>query len=73
MLRLSIAASLTIALTGCADLTTPGGATEEALCRAWGESLPTRSKSDTDQTAREIQTAYADFANACPTLTHLIP
>jgi hypothetical protein len=52
---------------------TQAGATEGALCETWGESLPTRSRSDTEQTASEIQTAYADFLNACPAWAHLIP
>jgi hypothetical protein len=60
-------------LTACAPLTVPGGATETALCRAWGESLPTRSRADTNQTALEIGAAYADFAAACPGFNNLIP
>tara|TARA_R110002073_G_scaffold18564_16_gene68641 strand:+ start:894 stop:1067 length:174 start_codon:yes stop_codon:yes gene_type:complete len=51
----------------------PAGATDAALCRAWGESLPSRSRADTEQTAQEIGAAYADFAAACPDATHLIP
>lgn len=48
-------------------------ATEAELCRSWGESLPTRSRSDTVQTRAEIQVGYADFLNACPGLEHLVP
>jgi len=51
----------------------PAGATDAALRRAWGESLPSRSRADTEQTAQEIGAAYADFAAACPDATHLIP
>ena len=49
------------------------GPTETALCIVWGESLPTRSKSDTPQSATEIGDAYSDFAAACPEFVHLIP
>ena len=61
------------ALSGCVNSTTPGGAIETELCVSWGESLPTRSRQDTPQTTAEIQTGYADFANACPALAYLIP
>lgn len=66
-------ACATTALTACVNTTTPDGATERALCVAWGESLPTRSRQDTPQTAQEIQAAYTDFGNACPAFAHLIP
>ena len=59
--------------SGCVNWMTQAGATEGALCETWGESLPTRSRRDTEQTASEIQTAYADFLNACPAWAHLIP
>lgn len=63
-----------LALTACETITTtPGGETEAALCVEWGESLPTRSRSDTQQTADEIQTAYSVFAAACPDFEELIP
>ena len=60
-------------LSACDPWTTRGSATEAELCLSWGESLPTRSRQDTPQTAAEIQTGYADFANACPAFAHLIP
>ncbi len=60
-------------LTACAPMKAPGGATEDALCRAWGESLPTRSHADTPETIAEIGAAIADFAAACPAHTDLIP
>lgn len=73
----SVIASLTIALilTGCVPMTTPVTETETegTLCRVWGESLSTRSRSDTEQTRDEIGEGYADFAAACPDFTHLIP
>ena len=62
-----------IALLGCAPTTMPGSATESAICRAWGQSLPTRSRADTEQTKAEIQLGYADFQNACPALARLVP
>ena len=64
---------IALTLSGCADLRMPDTATEQTLCRVWGESLPTRSRQDTDETKREIARAYADFAAACPELEHLIP
>ena len=66
---------LTIALilSGCVNTTTPGGATERTLCRVWGESLPTRSRSDTAQTQLEVAEAYADFEAACGEYGYLIP
>lgn len=67
------AVSSVIAMSGCADTTTPAGATEAELCRQWGGSLPTRSRSDTAQTADEIQQGYATFAAACPAWAHLVP
>ena len=60
-------------LIGCAPTTTPVTATEAALCRAWGESLPSRSRADTAQTQAEIQLGYADFQNACPGFAGLVP
>ncbi|MCF6432650.1 hypothetical protein [Leisingera sp. MMG026] len=51
----------------------PVTATENAICRVWGMSLPTRSRSDTPQTQAEIGEAYAVFAAACPNHSHLIP
>lgn len=72
-------ACLTIALTltGCDRSKTPDGGTDTAtaasLCRTWGESLPTRSRSDTAVTKIEIGETYADFAVACPDFIHLIP
>ena len=43
------------------------------VCRVWGSSLPTRSRSDTPETQDEIEAAYVDFAAACPKWRHLIP
>ncbi len=64
-------------LTACASLTGQATETEtrtEAeLCRQWGQSLPTRSRSDTQQTRDEIQAGYAAFALACPNWKYLVP
>ena len=56
-----------------ASIAAPSGPTAGALCRAWGESLPTRSRSDTEVTKSEIEAGYAAFAGACPDHDHLIP
>lgn len=71
---MTFAAVLAVTVTsGCGSLTMPDGATEGALCQIWGESLPTRSRSDTEQTQAEIQVAYADFLGSCPDWSHLVP
>ena len=62
-----------ITLMACGPGKTTATATENALCRAWGADLPTRSRHDTPQTQDEIEQAYATFANACPNHIHLIP
>lgn len=64
---------IALTLTACAPMKGPAGATEATLCRLWGESLPTRSHSDTPQTQAEIASAYADFAAACPDHRGLVP
>lgn len=64
-------------LTACATSTTPAIATETRTeaetCRQLGAHLPTRSRSDTEQTRAEIQALYAAFALICPNWAHLIP
>jgi hypothetical protein len=61
-------------LNACATtLAVPVTATEDALCRVWGESLATRSRADTEQTQAEIGQSYADFAAACPDYAQLVP
>lgn len=57
-------AAALVMLTGCQTLTT-GGATEQAICQAWEDSLPTRSHSDTSQTQEEIGHAYAVHRSVC--------
>ncbi len=75
MLKTLKPASLMIVLilSACAPLKAPATATEATLCRIWGESLPTRSHRDTEQTQTEIGAAYADFGAACPASIDLIP
>ena len=64
---------LALTLTACAPSKMQATATETTLCRVWGESLPTRSRRDTEQTKVEIEQGYADFAAACPDHAHLVP
>jgi hypothetical protein len=53
---------------------TPGvTATEAALCRAWAESLPGRSRQDTPLTQAEIGQAYDAQAAACPAFARFGP
>lgn len=40
--------------------------TERELCIAWRDSLPTRSRSDTETTREEIGHAYDVHVAACP-------
>lgn len=55
-----------LGVTGC-DKTTPvGSETEYEICRAWQDSLPTRSRADTAQTKAEIGHGYDVFLAACP-------
>lgn len=73
MLKTFVSVLLVTATSGCVTLTGAVTATEKELCQTWGESLPTRSRSDTEQTQKEITRAYADFANACPGRVDLLP
>ena len=74
MKSLTMCAMLLMILSACETSTrTTATATEAALCQAWGQSLPTRSRQDTEQTQDEIATAYATFAAACPNHEALIP
>lgn len=68
MRMLLLSATALVMLGACAsnEMTTPGVTeTERALCDIWQESLPTRSKADTQQTRDEIGEAYDDFEAAC--------
>lgn len=75
MVQKFVIVSLVIVLSACEMpkvSTIPGGAIERELCIAWGESLPTRSHSDTEQTLLEIQDSYDDFRVACPAFVYLL-
>lgn len=53
-------------LTACSQATTPGvSATETAMCDVWQNSLPTRSREDTERTIAEIGHAYDVFEAVC--------
>lgn len=73
MLTLFVIALSVICLTACGNSTGVASATTDELCRQWGGSLPTRSRSDTQRTQDEIQSAYAAFDLSCPGYGHLIP
>ncbi len=50
-------------VASCTTPTRVATATEKELCRQWRDSLPSRSRNDTQQTQREIGTSY-DVQNA---------
>jgi hypothetical protein len=66
--RLIYAAGSMLLAGACATTnpTSEATETERALCDEWGQSLPSRSRSDTDWTRAEIGVAYDVFAAACP-------
>lgn len=45
----------------------------DEVCWQWGDTLPTKSQSDSAQTRYEISINYAAFSIICPDLKHLIP
>ena len=53
-------------LSACAHQIPVDTATERELCRQWRDSLPGRSRHDTNQTQAEIGRAYDIQAVACP-------
>lgn len=55
-----------VILSACVQTTPVATAIEAELCRAWRDSLPTRSQKDTEQTRAEIGRAYDVQAAACP-------
>lgn len=55
-----------VSLSACAPTMIADTATERELCIQWRDSLPTRSRSDTEQTRAEIGRAYDIQAAACP-------
>lgn len=66
MLRTFAIVSMLCLLHACAMTTPAATATESEICRAWRDSLPSRSRSDTAQTRAEIGRAYDVQAAACP-------
>lgn len=65
-----------LSVAGCAQWQPDVTAVEpvpKTLCELWGEALPTRSRSDTEQTQTEITELYADFTLSCPENAHLVP
>jgi hypothetical protein len=72
-MRTAFVIAFVMCLTGCATTPSVGGATSAAICDSIGAALPTRSRSDTPQTADEIAILYATFAAACPQAVGLIP
>lgn len=66
-LKKFVVASMLLGLAaGCTPTTAGGIATEAEICRAWRDSLPSRSSQDTERTRAEIGTAYDVQAAACP-------
>jgi dihydrodipicolinate synthase/N-acetylneuraminate lyase len=62
-----VVASMLLGLAGaCTPTTNVATATEAEICRAWRDSLPSRSSQDTETTRAEIGTAYDVQAAACP-------
>jgi len=54
-----------LTLTSCQTNSPAGDTAIEAVCREWGRSLPSRSRSDTMQTQREIERAYNVHEAVC--------
>lgn len=64
--RSATALMLCLGLASCAPMTPEATATERELCVQWRDSLPGRSRSDTEQTQAEIGLSYDLQAAACP-------
>lgn len=62
---LTIYAAALAMLTGCQMTAQKVSGTETALCDAWQDSLPTRSRADTEQTKAEIWRLYKRFEAVC--------
>lgn len=65
----AIALTLLVATSGCdpnRQRMIGATETERELCIAWRDSLPTRSRSDTERTRDEIGVAYDIHIAACP-------
>lgn len=65
---------LPVAVAACSPVTIPAASeTERALCEAWRDDLPTRSRGDSWQTQAEIGGAYDAFLAACGPLGYALP
>ena len=64
--KFAAALTLLALVAGCSRTTGVATATEAEICRAWRDSLPSRSVQDSVQTRAEIGTAYDVQAAACP-------
>lgn len=64
--RFVVASMLLGPVAGCTPTTDVATATEAEICRAWRDSLPSRSSGDTEQTRAEIGVSYDVQAAACP-------
>jgi len=65
MRLLMIYAVALMLLVGCQMIPTQGSETEQALCRAWQESLPSRSRQDTATTIEDVGRAIAVHEAVC--------
>jgi len=61
----TFAAGLMMLTSGCVTTMTQASETEQAICEAWGGSLPSRSRSDTAQTIDEVGRAIAIYEAVC--------
>lgn len=59
---------VTVSAIGCSQTTAIGTKSEAEICLAWGDTLPTRSRSDTLQTQAEVGDNRAAFRAACPSV-----
>lgn len=64
--KFAAALMLPVMVAGCTPTTGVATATEAEICRAWRDSLPSRSVQDSVQTQTEIGRAYDVQAAACP-------
>ena len=75
VLARSVTLSLLLAAVAACSPTTTSVATEteRTQCREWRDSLPSRSKNDTEQTKAEIGTSYDVYLAACGPLGFELP
>jgi hypothetical protein len=65
-------AAILFLVSGCAGVVATSE-TEAAICESLGDTLPTRSRADTQATIDQITRLYARFAAVCPEYEGLIP